>query len=274
MSLNKITIQRLASDVKFLLNNSIENIYYMHSEESILKGYALIIGNNDTPYSNGYFLFKFNFPENYPFSPPKLKYLTNDGKMRFNPNLYSDGKVCLSLLNTWKGEGWTSTQTIYSILITLSSILNNKPLLNEPGINENNKNIEPYNLLINYKTIEISIINQINFILNNKNTETGETSETRKTKKSIESRETRETRESSKNKYINILLKFKNIIIENFKNNKNNINNNINNLEKQLISYNNTNNSNNSNIFINTYNLNYNLDINSLRINLNKIKIE
>ncbi len=29
--------------------------------------------------------------------------------MRFNPNLYNCGKVCLSLLGTWsggKGEGW------------------------------------------------------------------------------------------------------------------------------------------------------------------------
>ena len=69
--------------------------------------------------------------------------------MRFNPNYYSCGKVCLSLLNTWNGDGWTSCQTIYSILIVLSSILNNNPLINEPGISSNNINIVPYNLLIN-----------------------------------------------------------------------------------------------------------------------------
>jgi ubiquitin-protein ligase len=237
MSLNKITIQRLTSDIKFLLNNPLENIYYKHSEESILKGYALIIGNSNTPYNYGNFLFEFNFPQDYPFNPPKVKYLTNDGKMRFNPNLYSDGKVCLSILNTWKGEGWTSSQTIYSILIILSSILNETPLLNEPGITSSNNNIIPYNLLINYKTIEFSIIKQINFILNN-----------------------------NTNTYNNILLLFKDIIFENFKNNINNIINNINDLEKKLIPYNNI-------INIEIYNLNYNLSINILRNNLNKIKI-
>ena len=48
-----------------------------------------------------------------------LNYLTNDGKTRFNPNLYRNGKVCISLLNTWKGEQWTSCQTIESILLSL-----------------------------------------------------------------------------------------------------------------------------------------------------------
>ena len=63
------------------------------------------------------------------------------------------------------------------------------------------------------------------------------------------------------------MLLFKDKIFENFKNNINNIINNINNLEEKLISYNNA-------IFIEIYNLNYNLDINILRNNLNKIKIE
>ena len=243
MSINKITIQRLASDIKYLLNNPLENenIYYKHSEESILKGYALIIGNNDTPYSNGYFLFEFNFPENYPFSPPKVKYLTNDGKMRFNPNLYVDGKVCLSILNTWKGEGWTSSQTIYSILIILSSILNNKPLINEPGININNKNIIPYNLLISYKTIEFSIIQQINLILSNTN--------------------------NHNEKYIETLVLFKDIIFKNFKKNMQFILEDIKKLEKELKFYNNI-------IIVEIYNLNYILNIDTLKINLNKIKIE
>ena len=34
----------------------------------------------------------------------KLTYLTNDGNTRFHPNLYRNGKVCLSVLNTWRGK--------------------------------------------------------------------------------------------------------------------------------------------------------------------------
>ena len=55
---------------------------------------------------------------------------------RFNPNFYRNGKVCLSILNTWEGEKWSSCQSIRSILITLQMTMNETPLLNEPGIHE------------------------------------------------------------------------------------------------------------------------------------------
>ena len=29
---------------------------------------------------------------------------TGEGRVRFNPNLYHAGKVCLSILNTWHGR--------------------------------------------------------------------------------------------------------------------------------------------------------------------------
>ena len=68
--------------------------------------------------------------------------------------LYKNTKVCISLLNTWKGEQWTSCQTIKSILLVLSSLLNDKPLLNEPGIATTHPDIIPYNKIIKYRTID------------------------------------------------------------------------------------------------------------------------
>ena len=64
----------------------------------MLKGYAIIFGPSDTLYRYGAYCFEFKFPTNYPFSPPKLKYMTNDGYTRFHPNLYRNGKVCISVL--------------------------------------------------------------------------------------------------------------------------------------------------------------------------------
>ena len=106
-----------------------QGIYYTHDSDNFLKGYAMVIGRM-IALPNGAYFFKFKFPTNYPFSPPKLTYLTNDGHTRFHPNLYRNGKVCISILNTWRGEQWTSCQSIrsYCMLITL---LDNKPLLNE-----------------------------------------------------------------------------------------------------------------------------------------------
>ena len=58
----------------------------------MLKGYAVIFGPTDTIYRYGAYMFEFKFPTNYPVSPPKLTYLTNDGNTRFHPNLYRNGK--------------------------------------------------------------------------------------------------------------------------------------------------------------------------------------
>jgi len=211
MSINNNTIKRIANDVKYILNNerslSLENIYYKHDEENILKGYALIIGEKNTPYGYGYYFFEFNFPDNYPFSPPLVRYLTNDGAMRFNPNLYTNGKVCLSLLNTWSGEGWTSCQTINSVLLTLSIVLCENPLLNEPGVQETNNNaIEKYNYLVTYKNVEFSICKIINYIQNYEASANANASVNARNKDDIM-----------------IMYKFKTIVYETFKKNKNNI---------------------------------------------------
>tara|TARA_R110002074_G_scaffold42063_4_gene110969 strand:+ start:326 stop:1066 length:741 start_codon:yes stop_codon:yes gene_type:complete len=157
--ISSTTVKRIISDIKQITLNPLtkDGIYYKHDESNMLSGYALIIGPKDTPYEYGNFLFKFDFPENYPYSPPRVTYYTNDGKTRFNPNLYRNGKVCISLLNTWKGEQWTGCQTISSILLVLCTLLNDKPLLNEPGITEKHKDHEAYNKIIKYKTIEIAI---------------------------------------------------------------------------------------------------------------------
>lgn len=156
--------RRLAKDVVRIIKNPLNDhgIYYKHDDTNMLKGYALIIGPTDTIYEGGYYLFEFNYTTNYPYEPPKLKYLTNDGKTRFNPNLYRNGKVCISILNTWKGEQWTSCQNINTILLTLVTLFHNKPLLNEPGITEKYKWFDNYNKILTYKNFEVAIYKIIN----------------------------------------------------------------------------------------------------------------
>ena len=65
---------------------------------------------------------------------------TGQGSVRFNPNLYNCGKVCLSLLGTWRGgggnEGWTEKSTLWQVLVSIqSAILGSElPYYNEPGL--------------------------------------------------------------------------------------------------------------------------------------------
>ncbi|KAG7360473.1 ubiquitin-conjugating enzyme [Nitzschia inconspicua] len=81
---------------------------------------VLITGPEGTPYANGCFFFDF-FLHDYPNSPPQGKFLTTGGSsVRFNPNLYQCGKICLSLLGTWAGPKWIPNKsTFLQVLISI-----------------------------------------------------------------------------------------------------------------------------------------------------------
>ncbi len=157
-------LRRLIKDVSKIIKSPLteHNIHYIHSEDNLLEGHALIFGPSDTIYANGCYFFKFSFPTEYPFKPPTVTYLTNNGQTRFNPNLYRNGKVCVSILNTWRGEQWTSCQTISSILLSLLSLFHNKPLLNEPGITEEHTHFNQYNNIIEYQNFNTAILRVLN----------------------------------------------------------------------------------------------------------------
>jgi ubiquitin-conjugating enzyme E2 Z len=163
-TLKKDTIKRLIHDVKTIIKNPLvdNGIYYSHDEVNMLKGYAMIIGPKNTPYYGGAYFFVFEYPENYPYNPPKVTFKTNYGDIRFNPNLYRNGKVCISILNNWRGESWNSCQTISTVLLHLLTLLCEKPLLNEPNVTEKHIDFKYYNDAIEYSNINIAIIKYIN----------------------------------------------------------------------------------------------------------------
>jgi len=163
VSISKDTIRRLLKDVKHILKNPLtENgIYYIHDDIDMLKGYALIIGPSDTPYFGGNYFFEIKYPCDYPHTPPNVTYCTNGNNIRFNPNLYICGKVCISLLNTWRGDQWTSCQSISTMLLTLCTLLCEEPLLNEPGVNKGHIDVNSYNKIIQFANIDIAICNII-----------------------------------------------------------------------------------------------------------------
>jgi ubiquitin-conjugating enzyme E2 Z len=157
-----ISTKRIALDVKDIMSDPIDNIIYAPHEDLNNVGYVMIIGPKDTPYEHGFYFFEIHFTQDYPFVPPKVIFKTYDGKTRFNPNLYINGYVCLSLLNTWPGEKWSSCQSLRTILLCLSTLLNENPLLNEPGIHVGHRDIPPYNKIIHYRNIEVSILRCLN----------------------------------------------------------------------------------------------------------------
>ena len=176
-NLNNLSIIRILSEIssfkKDLPLNWESSIWVRVPKTNFNLFSFLISGPKDTPYENGLFEFHAYFPSDYPAKVPQvLLQTTGNDTFRFNPNLYANGKVCLSLLGTWagqEGESWNAkTSTFLQVMVSIQSlILVEKPFFNEPGyesklnspqgITESNK----YNDLIQSKTIQLAMIDMI-----------------------------------------------------------------------------------------------------------------
>jgi len=134
--------KRLSIELPSLANNQLPinfdaSIFLTIDEDSHMAMRALITGPKDTPYDSGFFIFDILTPTTYPTTNPKVQFMNHNG-VRFNPNLYASGYVCLSLLGTWSGIGgekWNpETSNLLQLLVSLQSqILVEEPYYNEPG---------------------------------------------------------------------------------------------------------------------------------------------
>jgi ubiquitin-protein ligase len=166
MAPSALAIRRITLDVKKVMEAADAGLFWIHDEAEIVHGWAVICAYDGTPYHGGAFCFEVRFPDNYPFEPPVFTYLTNDGCTRFNPNLYKNGKVCLSLLNTWQGEQWSGVQGLLSILQSIqTAVINEDPLMNEPAHpaskDPRHPEIAIYNRMIFHATLETAILGQL-----------------------------------------------------------------------------------------------------------------
>ena len=167
MSISALAIRRISIDVKRVMEMPADSgLFWVGDEADLTHGWAIICGCEGTPYHGGAFCFEVNFPDNYPFEPPKFNYLTNDGRTRYNPNLYKNGKVCLSLLNTWQGEQWSGVQSLMSILQSIqTAVMTEKPLMNEPAhpasTDPRHPEMPVYNHSIFHATLETAILGQL-----------------------------------------------------------------------------------------------------------------
>eukprot|EP01114_Cavostelium_apophysatum_P004652 TRINITY_DN1498_c0_g2_i1.p1 TRINITY_DN1498_c0_g2~~TRINITY_DN1498_c0_g2_i1.p1 ORF type:complete len:1661 (-),score=558.77 TRINITY_DN1498_c0_g2_i1:26-5008(-) len=139
-------IKRLIQEVGTLSNGMplyLESSVFLRVDEDRIDVMrAMITGPEGTPYDSGCFHFDIYCPPDYPHNPPLVNLqTTGGGSVRFNPNLYNCGKVCLSLLGTWSGgtnERWNEkTSTLLQVLVSIQSlILVEQPYFNEPGYEE------------------------------------------------------------------------------------------------------------------------------------------
>eukprot|EP00038_Savillea_parva_P006157 m.162053 g.162053 ORF g.162053 m.162053 type:complete len:247 (-) comp12137_c0_seq1:198-938(-) len=120
----------LAAELKDLTVDPLEGVSVNLGEDDNLFSWDVaVFGPPETIYTGGYFKAQLIFPKTYPFSPPEMKFVPP----LFHPNVYPDGKICISILHPpgedemsgeLASERWSPAQRVRTILLSVISLLN------------------------------------------------------------------------------------------------------------------------------------------------------
>jgi ubiquitin-conjugating enzyme (huntingtin interacting protein 2) len=93
-----------------------ENYDLQFNEDNVYRMQATIFGPDDTPYAGGKYRLDITIPEVYPFSPPKVVFITKV----WHPNISSQsGAICLDILK----DAWAAAMSIRTVLLSIQALL-------------------------------------------------------------------------------------------------------------------------------------------------------
>ena len=120
------SVRRITEEFRELARRPIENLGItcgLQNDDDIRNWKCLLIGPYDTPYKGGIFVINIRFPQNYPNSPPKVRFITpiyHINVKHYNHSVNSDselGEPNLNILNFWKPE-----YKVKDVLISIYSL--------------------------------------------------------------------------------------------------------------------------------------------------------
>jgi len=119
----------LQNQFKKIQSEPVEGIAVELKDDNLHEWRVFIEGPKETFYDGGIFQLSMKFPNDYPMSPPIVAFVSDF----WHPNVYTDGKVCISILHPpgvdemsgeLPEERWLPTQTVTTILLSIISLLN------------------------------------------------------------------------------------------------------------------------------------------------------
>ncbi|KAJ7630782.1 hypothetical protein FB45DRAFT_916544 [Roridomyces roridus] len=130
---SKPFLARLTREYRVLSSSLPESILVRAYEDRNDLLRSLIIGPEQTPYADAPFVIDWLLDSNFPHSPPLAHFHSwTNGNGRVNPNLYEEGKVCLSILGTWAGDKIESWHPARSSLLQALVSIQGLVLVKEP----------------------------------------------------------------------------------------------------------------------------------------------
>jgi len=128
LTMSSAASKLLQNQFKKIQSEPVEGIAVELNNDNLYEWKVFIEGPKDTFYTGGVFQLTMKFPNDYPMNPPSVHFLSDF----WHPNVYSDGKVCISILHPpgidemsgeLPEERWLPTQSVTTILLSIISLL-------------------------------------------------------------------------------------------------------------------------------------------------------
>jgi ubiquitin-conjugating enzyme E2 D/E len=110
-----MALRRIQREHQDFMKDAPENCSAGPRGDNLYSWDAMILGPTDSPYVGGMFKMEIHFPNDYPFKPPKVTFLTKI----YHPNISSAGNICLDILK----DQWSPALTVTKVLLSVCSLL-------------------------------------------------------------------------------------------------------------------------------------------------------
>lgn len=162
--LKSCALSRLLRDLKEIHEFPLPTVNAAPLENNMFEWHANLVGSSDTLFCGMVFHLVMKFPENYPFSPPKVRLMNNIT----HPNVFGE-YICLDMLEDgmWRHDvyknapytGWTTAYSVQSILVQLQAFFSMEAYEDEYartiGFDRAHKSIETFHCACGHKKTNI-----------------------------------------------------------------------------------------------------------------------
>lgn len=110
-------LRRLQKELVEIRDNPPENCTAgpVDMDDSMFHWQATLQGPEGSVYENGLFYLNIHFPSEYPFKPPRIRFITQI----YHCNISGSGGICLDILK----NQWSPALTLSKVLLSISSLL-------------------------------------------------------------------------------------------------------------------------------------------------------
>ncbi|KAH8109917.1 ubiquitin-conjugating enzyme/RWD-like protein [Phellopilus nigrolimitatus] len=110
-----MTMKRINREIKDLQKEDLGGMTLEPSEANVFHWKASIPGPEGSPYEGGVFSLAVDLGSDYPFSAPKVAFVTRI----YHMNISDRGNICIDVLK----QNWSPALSLYKVLLSLSSLL-------------------------------------------------------------------------------------------------------------------------------------------------------